>query len=67
MRTEEPRAVRLKDYKPFDYRIREIALDFALDPEATRVVARMQVERATPEPAPRRRRPSQPRRPDLVA
>jgi len=52
MRTEEPRAVRLKDYKPFDYRIREIALDFALDPEATRVVARMQVERATPEPAP---------------
>ncbi|HWY16029.1 MAG TPA: aminopeptidase N [Rhizomicrobium sp.] len=52
MRTEEPRAVRLKDYKPYDYRIREIALDFALDPEATRVVARMQVERTTLETAP---------------
>ena len=28
MRTEEPRAVRLKDYRPPDYRVREIALDF---------------------------------------
>ena len=45
MRTEEPRAVRLKDYRPFDYRVREIALDFALDPDATRVTARMQLER----------------------
>ncbi len=45
MRTEEPRAVRLKDYRPFDYCVREIALDFVLDPEATRVTARMQVER----------------------
>ena len=52
MRTEEPRAVRLKDYRPPDYRVREIALDFALDPEATRVTARMQLERAGDSTAP---------------
>jgi aminopeptidase N len=52
MRTEEPRAVRLKDYHPPDYRVREIALDFALDPDATRVKARMQVERRAAAPAP---------------
>ena len=45
MRTEEPRAVRLKDYRPFDYQVREIALDFVLDADATRVTARMQLER----------------------
>ena len=38
MRTEEPRAVRLKDYRPFDYRILKLALDFSLDPEATRAM-----------------------------
>jgi len=52
MRTEEPRAVRLKDYRPPDYRVREIALDFALDPQATRVKARMQVERLASAPVP---------------
>ena len=52
MRTEEPRAVRLKDYRPFDYRILNLALDFSLDPEATRVVARMQFERAAADPSP---------------
>jgi aminopeptidase N len=46
MRTEEPRSVRLKDYRPFEYRVREIALDFVLDPDATRVTARTQMERA---------------------
>ncbi|HEY3639190.1 MAG TPA: aminopeptidase N [Rhizomicrobium sp.] len=46
MRTEEPRAISLKDYRAPDYRIREIALDFVLDPDATRVTARMQVERS---------------------
>ncbi len=45
MRTEEPRAVRLEDYAPPDYRIEEIALDFALDPQATRVAAKMEVAR----------------------
>ncbi|MGH6888953.1 MAG: aminopeptidase N [Rhizomicrobium sp.] len=52
MRTEEPRAVRLKDYRPPDYRVRDIALDFSLDPEATRVRARLAIERAGTEPAP---------------
>lgn len=52
MRTEEPRVVRLEDYRPPDYRVHEIALDFALDPEATRVKARMQVERIAATPAP---------------
>ena len=31
MRTEEPRAVRLQDYRAPDFTISEIALDFALD------------------------------------
>jgi aminopeptidase N len=45
MRTEEPHSVHLKDYHAPDYRISEIALDFQLDPEATRVAARMRVQR----------------------
>jgi len=45
MRTEEPHAVHLKDYRAPDYRISEIALDFQLDPQATRVAARMRVQR----------------------
>ncbi|HEY2444795.1 MAG TPA: aminopeptidase N [Rhizomicrobium sp.] len=52
MRTEEPRAVRLRDYRPCEYRISEIELDFALDPEATRVRTRMEVERVAGAPAP---------------
>src|SRR6185312_14389736 len=39
MRTEEPRAIHLKDYRAPDYRISEIALDFLLEPETTRVTA----------------------------
>ena len=46
MRTEEPRAIALKDYRPSDYRISKIALDFALDPKATRVTSTMKVSRA---------------------
>ncbi len=45
MRTEEPRAIRLKDYRAPDYRITEIALDFVLDPDATRVTATSKVAR----------------------
>jgi len=45
MRTEEPRAVHLKDYTPPDYRIETIALDVHLDPQATRVAAKMEVVR----------------------
>jgi aminopeptidase N len=45
MRTEEPRAIHLKDYRAPDYRISEIALDFILEPEATRVTAISKVTR----------------------
>jgi aminopeptidase N len=52
MRTEEPRAVRLEDYKPSPYRIEEIALDFHLDAQATRVAAKMVVVRSSSGPGP---------------
>src|ERR1700759_5573254 len=45
MRTEEPRAINLKDYRAPDYRIGEIALNFALDPKATIVTATSRVTR----------------------
>src|SRR5690349_879591 len=45
MRTDEPRAINLKDYRAPDYKISEIALDFVLDPEATRVTATTKVAR----------------------
>ncbi len=45
MRTEEPRAVHLKDYRAPDYHIGEVALDFVLDPAATRVTATAKVTR----------------------
>lgn len=45
MRTDEPQTIHLKDYRAPDYKISEIALDFVLDPKATRVGARMRVTR----------------------
>ncbi|HEY2070216.1 MAG TPA: aminopeptidase N [Rhizomicrobium sp.] len=45
MRTEEPRAIALKDYRAPDFRIAEISLDFVLDPDATRVTAVSKVVR----------------------
>mgnify|MGYP003350312003 CR=1 FL=1 len=45
MKLAEPAAIPLKDYRPPAYRIPTIALDLALEPEATRAVATMQVER----------------------
>ena len=45
MRTEEPRAIHLADYKAPDFHIRTVKLDFALDPQATRVSARLEIER----------------------
>ncbi len=45
MRTEEPRAISLRDYRAPDYRISEIAIAFVLDPESTRVTARTKVAR----------------------
>jgi aminopeptidase N len=46
MRTEEPRAIRLSEYRAPDYRITDIAIDFILDPDATRVIARSTVTRS---------------------
>ena len=46
MRTEEPRAIRLSEYRAPHYRITDIAIDFVLDPDATRVTARSSVTRS---------------------
>jgi len=45
MRTEEPRAIHLSDYKAPEFRITTVHLDFALEPEATRVKAKLAIER----------------------
>ena len=45
MRTEEPRAIHLADYQAPDFRIDTVHLDFALDPENTRVAARLAITR----------------------
>src|ERR1043166_74794 len=45
MRTEEPRAIYLADYQAPEFRITNVHLDFALDPEATRVTAKLEIER----------------------
>ncbi len=47
MRTEEPRAIHLADYKAPDFHIENVKLDFALDPQATRVAARLEIVRKT--------------------
>ena len=43
MRTEEPKTIHLKDYRPPAYRIHEVDLRFDLDPAKTRVRAEMKV------------------------
>jgi aminopeptidase N len=53
MRTEEPRPVRLKDYRPPDWLIETVDLDVSLDPSATRVRAKLKLRPnggATPAP-----------------
>jgi aminopeptidase N len=45
MKLAEPRPIFLKDYRPPPYRIPEVSLAFALHPTATRVRARLRVER----------------------
>lgn len=45
MRTEEPRAIHLADYQAPDFRIETVHLDFALDPENTRVTAKLAITR----------------------
>ena len=52
MRTDISQPVRLSDYKAPDFRIPEVALDFALAPEATRVKARLTLERQGDKTAP---------------
>ena len=47
MRTDEPRAIHLADYKAPEFRIRTVHLDFALSPEATRVTSRLEIARQT--------------------
>jgi aminopeptidase N len=47
MRTEEPRAIHLADYKAPDFRIETVHLDFALDPQATRVTTQLEIVRTT--------------------
>ena len=44
MRTEEPRPVRLKDYRPPDWLIETVDLDVSLDPTATTVRAKVRVK-----------------------
>jgi aminopeptidase N len=45
MRTEEPRAIHLADYRAPEFRVRTAHLDFSLNPQATRVTARLEIER----------------------
>src|ERR1051326_5066979 len=55
MRTEEHRPVRLEDYRPPDWLIDTVDLDVSLDPNATRVRAKLQVRpNAGAAPAPQR-------------
>ena len=54
MKTDTPPQVRLADYVPFPYRIRQVSLFFRLDPEETTVVSRLEMERASETRAPLR-------------
>ncbi len=47
MRTDTPQPIRLSDYKPADFRIPHTELTFDLVPDATRVRARLTIERHT--------------------
>ena len=48
MKTDTPRTIRLKDYRPPAYLIDSVDLDIALDPARTRVIAKLKVR---PNPA----------------
>jgi aminopeptidase N len=45
MRTETPQPIRLSDYRPPAYLIDEVKLDFQLEPNTTRVKARLTIRR----------------------
>ncbi|MEM9355180.1 MAG: aminopeptidase N [Pseudomonadota bacterium] len=48
MKTDSPRTIRLKDYRPSDYLIDNVDLDFKLDPSETLVASRLKMR---PNPA----------------
>jgi aminopeptidase N len=52
MRTDTPQPVRLSDYRPFPFQVETTALEFQLEPAATRVTATLAIRRtgATAEP-----------------
>ncbi len=52
MRTEQPREIRLSDYRAPDFRVPRIELKFVLDPARTHVTARLELERIGPASAP---------------
>ena len=52
MLTEQPREIRLSDYRAPDFRIPRIELKFVLDPARTLVTARLEVERVGPASVP---------------
>jgi len=52
MRTEEPRAIRLQDYRAPDYRVEKLSLDFRLEPDATRVASTMEIVRRAKDASP---------------
>ena len=54
MRTEEPRAIHLADYRAPDFRIETVHLDFVLEPNATRVTSRLAILRKGDASAPLR-------------
>ncbi len=45
MRTETPQPIRLSEYRPPAFLIDEVELDFQLEPNATRVKAKMAIRR----------------------
>ena len=49
MRTEEPRAIYLADYQAPDFRIETVHLGFHLDPQVTRVAAKLRIARRLPD------------------
>ncbi len=54
MRTDTPPAVRLSDYRPYPYRVDSVRLEFDLQPDATRVLAKLKLSRTASDATPLR-------------
>jgi len=52
MRTDIPQTVKLEEYAPYPYALDTVSLDFSLDPDLTRVSAKISVRRIATAPAP---------------